>query len=169
MDLLRKLQDAERRPAGGRFDAGEHTFAGRSLASLVVPAESRLTWTIAIPHRARLRLLAAVPGTNGPATVSFRVGISDDRLYTTLVETPVTSGETATRGWSPVEADLSLYAGRQWSLFYRPDSRLWKVVIGTHVLEGDPPLVYLGIPAMLTDAEGAREYLARVTKQAQRR
>src|SRR5688572_24791397 len=69
VDLLRKLQDAERRPTSGRFDAGEHTFGGRSLASLVVPADSRLTWTVAIPHRGRLRLFAAVPDAGGPATV----------------------------------------------------------------------------------------------------
>jgi hypothetical protein len=169
VDFLRKLQDAERRPTSGRFDAGEHTFGGRSLASLVVPAESRLTWTIAVPHRARLRLLAAVPATNGEASIAFRVGISDERLYNTLVELPVSSAETAARGWVPVEADLSRFAGWHWSLFYRPDSRLWKIVIGTHVLSGDPPAAYLGIPALMTDAEGAREYLARTTRRARRR
>ena len=166
MDLLRKLQDAERRPTSGRFDAGEHTFAGRSVASLVVPAEGRLTWKVAVPHRARLRVLAAVPDTNGAATISFRVGISDDRLYNTLVDTPVTSADTATRGWVPVEADLKAFAGWQWSLFYRPDDRLWRVVIGTHVLDGRPPAAYLGVPALLTDAEGAREYLARLTRHS---
>ena len=164
VDLLRKLQDAERRPAGGRFDAAEHTFGGRSMASLVVPAESRMTWTLAIPHRAHARLFAAVPGERGPAVVAVRIGISDDRLYTTLVETTVTSEETRTRGWTLIQADLSPYAGRKFSLFYRPDSRLWKVIVGTHVLEGDPAVMYLGNPALMTDVEGAREYLARTTR-----
>ena len=159
------LQDAERRPASGRFDAGEHTFGGRSLASLVVPPDSRLTWTVAIPHRSRLRLFAAVPDAGGPAAAVIRVGISDDRIYNTLVETTVTSADTAARGWIPVEADLAAFAGRQWSLFYRPDRRLWKVIVGTHPREGRPPAVYLGIPALMSDPAGAREYLARIAKR----
>jgi hypothetical protein len=128
----------------------------------VVPGESRITWKVFVPHRARLQTHVAFPeGTTGRLAV--RVGVSDGRIYTTLAEPTVTSTEMAARGWIDVDVDLSLYAGRKWSLFFRPDERKWDVIVGTHVLSGDVSRVYMGTPALMTDVEGAREYLRRLT------
>lgn len=161
-DLLRHFQDAERRPLQGTFALREHTFAGVSRASLVVPAESRVTWKLFVPHRARLQMHVAFP-EEATAAVAVRVGVSDDRIYNTLVESTVTARDAASQGWIPLDADLSLYGGRKWSLFYRPDETKWRIVIATHVLSGSTPWVYLGTPALMTDVEGAREYLRRQT------
>ena len=104
--------------------------------------------------------MAFPPEANG--SVALRVGISDNRIYNTIVEpTIATAGPDS---WTLVDADLSLYAGRKWSLFYRPDETKWRIIIGTHVVSGSVPTVYLGAPALMTDVEGAREYLRRQTQ-----
>lgn len=169
VDLIRKLQDAERRPASAAFELGESTFAGQTRATIIAPAESRLTWRLFVPRRGSLQLHAAVPSAGGEAAVAFRIGISDNRRYQTLSELTVTSHETRTRGWTPVTADLSDHAGRKWSVFYRPDEIRWTVVIGAHVLSGAPGVVYIGAPAIITDIAGAREYATRVTHQEKNR
>ncbi len=161
MDLFFHFKDAHRRPERGTFEIREHTFGGRSRASLTVPAASRVTWSLFVPHRARLHVYAGVPATNGPSAVALRMGISDERRYETLREQIVTSGDSAA-GWVPVEADLSAYAGRKLSLFFRPDERRWSIIIATHPVQGSPPFVALGEPGMDADLESAREYRQRL-------
>ncbi len=94
--------------------------------------------------------------------VAVRVGVSDNRIYNTVVEPTIAT--TNKDAWVLVDADLSLYAGRKWSLFYRPDETKWRIVIGTHVISGTVANVYLGAPALMSDVEGAREYLRRQTR-----
>jgi hypothetical protein len=158
---MSRVKDAERRPAGSAIEVQEHTLGGRSRASLFVPAESRLTFTMPIPRRAAVRFYAGVPGDAGAASVAFRVGIADNRFYQTLLEETVTSAETASRGWIALSADLSRFAGPTLSLFFRPERRRWRLVLGTHVLGGAPAGVYLGEPAITTDVDSAREYVKR--------
>jgi anti-sigma factor RsiW len=167
VDLIFHFKDAERRPERGAFEIREHTFGERSRASLFVPSGSRVTWKLFLPHRGRLQVHAGVPDANGPAVAAVRLGISDDRRYDTLIEQRVTSAETA-NGWVTVSADLSPYAGRKFSLFYRPDSRKWHVIIGTHVIEGSPEFLVLGEPSIEADIESAREYRQRLIDAAQR-
>jgi hypothetical protein len=169
VDLMRKLQDAERRPASAAFELGESTFAGQTRATIIAPAESRLTWRLFVPRRGTLQFYAAVPATGGEASIAFRIGISDNRRYQTLTEPTVTSSDMRARGWIPVTADLSPYAGRKWSVFYRPDEIRWTVVIGTHVVSGAPGAAYIGSPAISTDVAGAREYATRVVHQEKNR
>jgi hypothetical protein len=163
VDLLRLFDHADRRPPEGPFELKEHTFAGIARTSLAVPGESRVTWTAFIPHRARLRVFVALRDDR-EAEVAIRVGVSDRRVYTTVAEPVITSAATA-HEWVPLDADLSAYAGRKWSLFYRPDERMWDVIIGTHVRSGRVGAVYLGDPALMTDTEGAREYVRRVARR----
>jgi len=66
-----------------------------------------------------------------------------------------------------VTADLSPFAGRKLSIFYRPDRIRWQVIIGTHILSGSPGIVYLGEPVIDTDRDGVREYMKRRTTRAQ--
>src|SRR5262249_26178091 len=111
--------------------------------------------------RARLRFHAAVPGSDGPASIAFRVGISDDRIYSTLIEQTISSAEADRSGWREIAADLSPFAGVKLSLFYRPDSRRWRVILGTHVTSGAPRMAYVAEPTIETDVDGAREYAKR--------
>ena len=162
IDLLSTFPRAEKRPAGGAFAVQEHTLHGQSRTSLIVPGNSRIIWTTPVPHRATLELHAAVPEEHGPASVEVRIGISDERVYNTLAEWVVSSAETASKGWTPITADLSDYAGRKMSLFYRPDERHWRIVIGTRPVSGSPSHVYLAEPGIRSDNEGAREFMKRI-------
>lgn len=161
VDLIFHFKDAERRPLGGTFEIREHTFGGRSRASLIVPNGSRIAWNLLVPHRARLQIYAGVPAVSGSVAAVFRLGISDGRKYETLIEQRVSSEEAA-KGWVPVSADLSFYAGRKFSLFYRPDSHRWQIIVGTHVVEGDPKFLVIGDPAIETDTHAARVYMQRL-------
>lgn len=156
--FIKQLGHADTRPLGGSFQIVEHTCAGRGEASLEVPANSRIIYTQALPRRGVLRVNAAVPGGNGPATVNFRIGISDGRLYETLLEQQVTSEESRTRGWTSLEVDLSRYAGPKISVFYQPDRRRWRVVFGTNIVAGSPAVAYWGTPGIDTDSQAARRF-----------
>ncbi len=118
-------------------------------------------WTHALPRRGVLHADAAVPDTNGPAAVNFRIGISDDRVYETLFEQVVTAADTAERGWTPIAVDLSLYAGPQFSVFYRPDNRRWSIILGTNVVQGAPERVYWGAPGIDAEGDAARLFVKR--------
>jgi hypothetical protein len=96
----------------------------------------------------------AVSSPNGRASVAFRIGISDDRIYETLIERQVPSGSQ----WTPLAASLSGYAGPQFSLFYRPDRRRWRLVLAATPVEGLPDVVFWGAPGIDTDAESARRF-----------
>lgn len=166
VDFIRQLDHADTRPLGGSFQIVEHTCGGRSEASLEVPANSRIIYPQPLPRRGVLRVNAAVPGDNGPATVNFRIGISDDRLYTTLLDQPVTSEESRTRGWTRLVVDLSRYAGPKFSVFYQPDRRRWRVVFSTSITEGSPAVAYWGTPGIDTDSQAARRFFKDLTAAA---
>lgn len=121
-----------------------------------------------MPHRAALRVYAAVPPDSAPASAAVRLGISDGRLYDHLREQVITSDESA-KDWVAVSADLAAYAGRKFSLFYRPDFTKWQVVVGTFVVSGSPGGVVLGEPGLYADTESAREYQDRLVATSSRR
>ena len=158
VDLLKQVGHAEKRPLDGAFPIAEHTLQGVARASLVAPAASRVTWLQALPRRGTLHTDVAVPPASGHAVVAFRVGISDDRIYETLLERQVSSDPA--RGWTPLAADLSRYAGPQFSLFYRPDRRRWRLVLAATPVEGAPGVVFWGAPGIDTDAAAARRFFA---------
>lgn len=123
-----------------------------------MPVPSRVTWTQALPVRGMLRVDAAVPGESGPAVVLFRIGISDDRVYEGLVEREIATGDSR-QGWTPMRADLSDYAGRKFSLFYRPDNRRWRIVLGAYAVSGATGWAYWGAPGIEADGEAARRFI----------
>jgi hypothetical protein len=161
VDLLKRFDRADKRPVHGAFPIAEHTLGGQTRASLVVPASSRLVWTIAFPPRGVLRADGAVAGDRGPAAVSFRVGVSDDRVYETLAERVITATGTADDEWTPMAVDLSLYAGPKFSLFYRPDRRRWRLILATRIMDGSPDVAYWGAPGIDTDGDAARRFFKR--------
>lgn len=88
----------------------------------------------------------------------MRVGISDNRIYEGLTEAVLTTREPR---WTEVHAELSRYAGWQWSLFYHPDRTIWRLVLSTDPLDGTPAAVMWGTPSVFTDTDSALEYASR--------
>lgn len=130
----------------------ESTLGGAARPAIVGPVPGRLTWTLPIPRHAELRLQLAVSG----APVRLRVGVSDARIYEELVNTAIAPGAS----WTPVAADLSAYAGRKFSLFYRPERQSWRVNLSLDAVAG-PAVVALAAPSIVAAREDALEYAPR--------
>lgn len=158
IDLLPRFGLAERRPEHGDFSVAQHTLAGQMRASIGVPANSRLIWTTRLPRRSTLRVAAGLPPSPQPAQVRFRIGVSDHRIYDRLVERIVGTDDRS-RGWIPLEADLRLYAGLQWSVFYRPEGRPWRLVLSTDLVSGHPVDALWADPRVEADAASARRFV----------
>lgn len=159
VDLIKQAARAERRPAGADFSVLEHNCRGTTLAGQSVPVPSRLVFTLRFPVRARLVTAAALEGTEGSAA-EFRIGVSDRRTYETLMARRISSG-ACRDGWTPIDIDLGLYAGRQWSVFYRPDERSWELILGVTTQEGTPTRAIWGMPRIESDTAAAKAYLER--------
>lgn len=159
IDLIERFEQAERRPADGAFTIADHTCGGSTRTSLAVPPSSRLTWTIRLPASGTLDTAAAVAGDPGSAA-TFRVGISDDRIYEPLLVRSVRV-EDCEPGWVPLQVDLSAYAGRKWSVFYRPDRTAWRVIFSVNQEAGSPQRVLWALPGVDTDRASARAFIDR--------
>ena len=159
VDLLRMAPRTERRPAGADFPIVEHTCAGTTLVGQAVPVPSRMTFTLTFPARARLVTAAALEAA-GDAAAEFRIGVSDRRVYETVLTTRVPAS-ACRAGWSDIVIDLSRYGGRQWSLFYRPDERTWELILGVTMQEGDAGRAIWGLPRIESDSRAAKAYLER--------
>lgn len=106
---------------------------------MVTDAPARVIWSVRLPSRARLEtavaLLAESSGNSG-AGVSARIGISDDRRYDQLAAITLDGSVAQSRAWRPVSIDLGRYSGWQWSLFYRPWERTWRLVFSADATPG---------------------------------
>jgi hypothetical protein len=111
-------------------------------------------------------LVAIVPAQDQSATVAFRVGVSDERLYDALAERRVSVAAGQPPQWRPLTVDLSLYAGRKWSLFFRPDSHPWRLVFNADLLAGQAVALW-GSPGVDTDVSGARAWKQQTERTAQ--
>jgi hypothetical protein len=111
-------------------------------------------------------LVAIVPAQDQSATVAFRVGVSDERLYDALAERRVSVAAGQPPQWLPLTVDLSLYAGRKWSLFFRPDSHPWRLVFNADLLAGQAVALW-GSPGVDTDVSGARAWRQQAERTAQ--
>jgi hypothetical protein len=158
VDLTRTLSGAERRPSTG-FDVAVHVADGQPRSSIVMPVPARATWSLPLPRHGLFRAFVAVDPAGTPGTaVRFRLGISDNRVYEALADRTV----TVERGWTELRADLSAYAGIKWSLFYRPDRIVWRLVLSTDALGPVPTRAMWGSPEILTDPSSAQEYMTRL-------
>jgi hypothetical protein len=128
-------------------------------ASIVVPVPSRVIWTTPVPRRATLRVMAGVLPSDPPAVVRFRAGVSDHRIYEGLAELTVPTRAGAGSGWVPMDVDLSAYAGRKWSIFYRPDTLVWRLVLSTDAIDGEGVRALWGEPAIEADLGAARHFV----------
>jgi hypothetical protein len=155
IDLLKTSDRAEKRPAGGRFEVAERSCGGVPVAGIDVPVPSRVIFRSNFPARARL---VTIPSLDGPpgAAAEFRIGISDRRTYETLLTRTITAGTCTPE--SAMAVDLSVYAGWQWSLFYRPDERTWELILGVSVTAGAPTAAAWGAPRVESDSAAVRAF-----------
>jgi hypothetical protein len=160
---VEQLPRAVTQPRDVRFAQALVEMDGNVLPAIAVPASSRMTWMFdPLPRRGALTATAAVAAGAAPVRVSFRVGISDGRIYETLLEQAIaTTPGPETR--TPIRVHLGRYAGPQWSLFYRPDGRRWELILATTTLDGMPEAVYWVAPGLETDRSAARRYHAERT------
>jgi hypothetical protein len=158
VDLLRIFDRAEKRPPIG-FDVSSYALAGVDRAAIVAPVPSRVIWSMAFPRRAIFRTAVAAQAASGASAgrVRVRVGVSDERIYEGLAEAVLTPGAPS---WIDLEANLSAYAGRKWSVFYHPDRITWRLVLASDPLDGAPPTVVWATPQILTDTGSALEYVS---------
>jgi len=130
IDLVAALPTAERRALHDPDAAirAELVAVGADrLPAIVTDAPARLIFPVRMPTRARLTArLALQPGSSG-ATV--RIGISDDRFYDELLRLPIARPADGPAAWRAVDVDLAAYSGWQWSVFYHPARRTWKLVL----------------------------------------
>lgn len=160
VDVLERAAAAEKNPASGLFEVADFSCGHQPRTALGVPPESRVIWQLALPARGVLHTAVAVEGAPGSA-VMFRVGISDDRIYEPLASIDVTA-DACGQGWTPLVVDLSRYAGRKFSLFYQPNRRQWRLVLGTNRRGGGPDRAYWARPAIETDTAAAKDYFTRL-------
>jgi hypothetical protein len=158
IDLLREVDRAEKRPSGGTFEISEHTLGSVGATSLSVPAPSRIIWTLRFPRRATFRAQVAAPALPPGGIVTFRVGVSDDRIYERLAQAAVTGAAAAE--WTALTADLSAYAGWKWSLFYRPETHPWRLVLSADT-NGVTARALWASPGIDTDRARARDFARR--------
>lgn len=154
------MNGAEQRPPNG-FALTASRIDGVSRPAIAATVPSRLTMRMPLPRHGVFQAFVALadppPGVRrGAARV--RVGVSDARTYEGLAELVLTPDA---RGWADLRADLSAYAGWKWSVFYRPDGIVWRLVLAADATGPDPVTVLWGEPRIETDTESAREYVAR--------
>lgn len=85
------------------------------------------------------------------------MGVSDDRIYERIAQETTTPER---RGWVSVLADLSLYAGWKWSLFYRPDSHPWRLVLSVDT-NGAATRALWATPGIDADRAAAHDFAQR--------
>ena len=142
VDLLNTLPSAERRslrPVEEAVRADLIGPAGDIRPAIVTDAPARVIWSVRLPSRARLETaVALIPGASEQtgAGAAARIGISDDRRYDQLVAITLDGQVAQSRTWQPVSIDLGDYSGWQWSLFYRPWERTWRLIFSADATPG---------------------------------
>jgi hypothetical protein len=164
---VRDFRDAEARPSAAAFEVTDVSVAGESEPAIRTIAPSRLIYVLPMPRRSTFAARVALDGgiDGAPAQpLRFRVGVSDDRIFEQLADVLVTPGVQS--GWSELRADLSAYAGWQWSLFYRPEERRWRLVLAADAVSGVGGRGVWGAPGIDGDRSAAREHVERSARMA---
>jgi hypothetical protein len=160
VNLLREMDRADQRPPRG-FSVGDYRIDNVAHPAIEAAVPSRLTVPLLLPRRGAFRAfvaLAGAPAGQQTAGVRLRIGVSDHRIYEGLTELTLTPGHP---GWMEIRTDLSAYAGWKWSVFYRPEQIVWRLVLAADTTDAVPATVLWGEPEIVTDTKSAREYVAR--------
>jgi hypothetical protein len=159
VNLLREMDRADQRPPAG-FVVIDYRLDSVAHPAIAAAVPSRLTVPLPLPRYGMFRASVALaePATGArTGGVRLRVGVSDHRIYEGLTELVLTPN----RSWTDLTVDLSAYAGWKWSLFYRPERIIWRLVLAADATDGVPATVLWGSPEIVTDTISAREYTAR--------
>ncbi len=159
---MRDFRDTEARPSRAAFEVADVEVAGQSEPAIRTNAPSRLIYVLHVPRRSTFVARVALErGSDGapPQPLRFRVGVSDDRIYEQLATAELAPGGQT--GWTDLRADLSAYAGWQWSIFYRPERRRWRLVLSTDAPSGVPGRGVWGAVRIEGDRAAAREHVER--------
>lgn len=152
-DLINDFPHAECRPA----EACE-PIRGPDGPAIRAASPSRLTWVLPLPRDGRLETTVR---TSSQARVRFRIGVSDGRTYEQLAAIELGQNDPA----QPLLVDLSAYAGRKWSLFYRPDRIAWRLTLSEDAIGGVAGAGMWGAPRVMTTRTGEAEYLRRTGRR----
>jgi len=110
------------RPSADVFSIADVRVGRTAMPTIAASGVSRLAWDLTIPNGAWVEAHLALPAdmaTVAGEGVLFRIGISLDDRYeevVTHVVAPVASSDR--HQWTPVAADLSIFAGRRVSLIF---------------------------------------------------
>jgi len=142
VDLMKTLPSAERRATRPIDEAVRADLNGPEKdlrPAIITDAPARVIWSIRLPTRARLETAVTLIGESAGqpgAGASARIGISDDRRYDQLAKITLDGSTAQSRAWQPISIDLGSYSGWQWSLFYRPWERTWRLIFSADATPG---------------------------------
>jgi hypothetical protein len=165
VNLVRDFRSAEPRPSPASFEVADVSIAGHSQPAVRTIAPSRLIYVLPVPRRSTFSARVAIEGGidgQPPQPLRFRVGVSDHRIYEQLADVLLTPG--VHDGWTELRADLSAYAGWQWSIFYRPERSTWRLVLSTDAVTGIRGRGVWGTPGIDGDRAAAREHVERAAR-----
>jgi hypothetical protein len=151
VDFIKEAHRAEQLPSA--YTVTAWNAAGTVRPALAGPSPGRLIWTLPMPRGAHFQAYVAA----ARAPVRVRVGISDARIYEALGEATLAAGAP----WTPLDLDLSAYAGWKVSVFYRPDRVLWRLVLSADAMAGAPGTVAWGSPQIVASTPHALEFQKR--------
>lgn len=137
--LFDRFDAAERR--GVPSERTEIQVGGASRRVIVAHPPTRLTWTKRVPANAWVSTAAGLkPGAAmlPGGAVLFRVAITDGRIHEILYSSELTAASLGAAP-QPVSIDLGGFAGWQWSLFYRPGERDWRLMLTTSIAPSAAP------------------------------
>lgn len=123
MEFAAQVADASVvRPSAETFSVAEARVGGTTMPAIAASGASRMAWDLTIPEGAWVEAHLALPdalATTAGEGVLFRIGISFDDRYEEVVTHVVTPAPSVDHHqWTPVAADLSIFAGRRVSLIF---------------------------------------------------
>ena len=168
VDLVRDFRDAEARPSRAAFEVDRRLCRGQSEPAIrtIVPSRHHLR---ASRCRAAAHLSRASRSTAAStARLLNRFGFASASATTASTSSWPTSLLTPgdQTGWTELRADLSAYAGWQWSVFYRPEDQRWRLVLSADAVSGVRTRGVWGAPGIDGDRSAAREHVERAARMS---
>jgi hypothetical protein len=124
IDLVDRLNEAQKVPDAATFVIEDHTLAGEAHRAIAVAPvlASRLTWRLTVPKRAWLWVsigMQVEAWENEGDGVRLTAGINDGGTYAQLFEQYLHPyALPGDRKWFPIRVSLAKYAGREIELVF---------------------------------------------------
>jgi hypothetical protein len=124
IDLIERLNEAQKVPDAATFVIEDHNLAGEAHRAIaVVPVlASRLTWRLTVPKRAWLWVsigMQVEAWNNEGDGVRFTAGVNDGGTFVRLFEQYLHPYALAgDRKWFPIRVSLAKYEGREIELVF---------------------------------------------------